>query len=718
MTFTPRFPNAPQNYDAQNEAQFRTMVRQQFADATAPAIGLVEAVLDDGDNGDTLIWVTANGDWTPQTNFIVDMQFEQGFTFYDAVQTLANINEVKQLSPAISGGGSGTPGEVTTAGSVKTSFHDFSDLSVGAGVPTGFTAIDGPSLAPTWAVGNDATEGNYLEADPAGSSEGWAAVYDGWDGQLGLTDSWESLARIYVQTTATNRRWGGLCAHIGGTSHTDLDFSGPGIYFRNALDWESNWLEVVNTSGSIYATGDMQEAETSGVWLWIRGRVVYEGTGAGKDDFYVKAWTGSLDDEPASWDGSTTNTHTRSGSLGTGIGWAVGAQVAYGTQIHRIAFQSWTNDPGTTDPPESGAASSVAHVILRNTVDAITEFRVQTKNGTLGSTDAEARFALHRQTDDSNFEQLRLYNKEESAAIEMGLRQYKAGTGSYGPFYFGWGTTDGITILSPDDGGGPLITFNVATAFDGNGAFADDAQVLFGTGSDYWFEYDSTNTAFELWSTNVDGGGTDGRIFDVQDGTDVIRFYDDITFSGAGTSDIGDGTNYAGAVYANTYRAESYFEVNSATPASAGAIRLPNNTGLEWRNNANTLNLGLVMGTDDVLVPDMDIRIKDTIQLFFGTGDDYWFDYSGGTFYLSSTNVDGGGTDGDIFRVTDGSDDIYFLGGVRIDGVIRNDQGIALGGGASATLGTIGGSGPATAAQNQWLQIDIGGTSYWLPVWA
>ncbi len=198
MTFTARFPNAPQNYDAQNEAQFRTMVRQQFTDATAPAIGLVEAVLDDGDNGDTLIWVDANAAWTPQTNFIVDMQFEEGFTFYDAVETLANINEVKQLSAAISGGGSGTPGEVTTAGSVKTSFHDFSDLSTGAGVPTGFSVVDGPSLAPSWSVGNDATEGNYIEATPAGSTEGWAIAYDAWDGQLSLTDSWEMLARIYV----------------------------------------------------------------------------------------------------------------------------------------------------------------------------------------------------------------------------------------------------------------------------------------------------------------------------------------------------------------------------------------------------------------------------------------------------------------------------------------------------------------------------------------
>ena len=41
----------------------------------------------------------------------------------------------------------------------------------------------------------------------------------------------------------------------------------------------------------------------------------------------------------------------------------------------------------------------------------------------------------------------------------------------------------------------------------------------------------------------------------------------------------------------------------------------------------------------------------------------------------------------------------------------------ALGGGATATLGTIGGSGPGTAAQNQWLEIEIDGVRHWIPVW-
>lgn len=52
-----------------------------------------------------------------------------------------------------------------------------------------------------------------------------------------------------------------------------------------------------------------------------------------------------------------------------------------------------------------------------------------------------------------------------------------------------------------------------------------------------------------------------------------------------------------------------------------------------------------------------------------------------------------------------------------VTGVISNNQAVALGGGSAPTLGTIGGSGPATAAQAQWLEIEISGTRHWVAVW-
>jgi len=43
---------------------------------------------------------------------------------------------------------------------------------------------------------------------------------------------------------------------------------------------------------------------------------------------------------------------------------------------------------------------------------------------------------------------------------------------------------------------------------------------------------------------------------------------------------------------------------------------------------------------------------------------------------------------------------------------------VALGGGATALVGTIGGTGPATAAQNAWMRVlDNNGVAFWLPGW-
>ena len=68
-----------------------------------------------------------------------------------------------------------------------------------------------------------------------------------------------------------------------------------------------------------------------------------------------------------------------------------------------------------------------------------------------------------------------------------------------------------------------------------------------------------------------------------------------------------------------------------------------------------------------------------------------------------------GGTLNHALRVT--------LGASRFDGRVDINNGIALGGGAAPTLGTIGGSGPTAAAQAQGVEIDIGGTAHWIPAW-
>ena len=53
----------------------------------------------------------------------------------------------------------------------------------------------------------------------------------------------------------------------------------------------------------------------------------------------------------------------------------------------------------------------------------------------------------------------------------------------------------------------------------------------------------------------------------------------------------------------------------------------------------------------------------------------------------------------------------------RFDGRLDINRPIALGGGAAATLGTIGGAGPTAAAQATWVEIDVGGTPHWFAAW-
>lgn len=52
------------------------------------------------------------------------------------------------------------------------------------------------------------------------------------------------------------------------------------------------------------------------------------------------------------------------------------------------------------------------------------------------------------------------------------------------------------------------------------------------------------------------------------------------------------------------------------------------------------------------------------------------------------------------------------------DGVTRLDSGVALGGGSTPTLGTIGATGPATAAQNEWIEIHTQNGARFVPAWA
>jgi len=70
-----------------------------------------------------------------------------------------------------------------------------------------------------------------------------------------------------------------------------------------------------------------------------------------------------------------------------------------------------------------------------------------------------------------------------------------------------------------------------AQTITGVKTFDDDTNLVFGAGTDYWFVYDSSNTQFELNTTNK-GGGADGIVFSVADGTDDLTFTGDLSIDG------------------------------------------------------------------------------------------------------------------------------------------------------------------------------------------
>lgn len=56
-----------------------------------------------------------------------------------------------------------------------------------------------------------------------------------------------------------------------------------------------------------------------------------------------------------------------------------------------------------------------------------------------------------------------------------------------------------------------------------------------------------------------------------------------------------------------------------AAPATAGAVRLSNNTGVFWRNAGNSANASLVLNTSDVLVTDASVATAGSLSMYTAT---------------------------------------------------------------------------------------------------
>ena len=109
---------------------------------------------------------------------------------------------------------------------------------------------------------------------------------------------------------------------------------------------------------------------------------------------------------------------------------------------------------------------------------------------------------------------------------------------------FGWGD-HGAASYHTDATAATWLAAGHETTYDhtligSGGSFGNDEELKFGDGSGfYWFVYNSSSTQFELWSTNVDGVGTDGLVLSVDDGTDDVSFEGIVNSKGINSNAVG-----------------------------------------------------------------------------------------------------------------------------------------------------------------------------------
>ncbi|MEE9598021.1 MAG: hypothetical protein V3V96_14705 [Acidiferrobacterales bacterium] len=91
-------------------------------------------------------------------------------------------------------------------------------------------------------------------------------------------------------------------------------------------------------------------------------------------------------------------------------------------------------------------------------------------------------------------------------------------------------TASGALTLSPGGGADVDVTEDIH--------LSDDKNLKLGTGADFWWYYNSANTRLALRSNDVDGGGTDGDILRVDDGTLALQHLGDVSIAAGKTLSV------------------------------------------------------------------------------------------------------------------------------------------------------------------------------------
>lgn len=398
----------------------------------------------------------------------------------------------------------------TTATSAWT---DFSEFSTGAGVPTGMTLEANTPGNITVSVGTDGTEGNYVNIVQS-SFESCNLTIDAFDGITADTEDGaiELLARVYIASNPTNNRsYIGGGVFMGGTGN-NIDGIGSRIFARTTTDHESQLVQVINNSGSVPASGDMQEAEISGPeWVWHRIRL--EPNGA-NDDYYTKAWSGEIADEPAGWDGSDIGNSKRTfASLGTNVGIMLHS-LTHEVIDHRISFLSvaytsggtlGTPKPGSSECDDSEASSTVS----RAAGDATTAPSAPTTP--TATANGETQIDLTWADASDNEDNFRIERSLTSGSGFAYLTNKAAGSTSHSDTGLDTNTTYYYQIRAENNAGNSAYTSEVSDTTDPNldtptGVSASGATIS--TIDLAWTENAGDESGIQVWQSNTGSGGT------------------------------------------------------------------------------------------------------------------------------------------------------------------------------------------------------------------
>ena len=201
------------------------------------------------------------------------------------------------------------------------------------------------------------------------------------------------------------------------------------------------------------------------------------------------------------------------------------------------------------------------------------------------------------------------------------------------------------------------------------------------------------------------GGASPTTCMNVNGTTGVTTFSSTVTFTN--TNNTSSGPVVINAALSNTV------PWLTATPTGGGSVSLS-----LWGFSSPVM---AGFGTDSN--HDIQFQTNGTGHLRLKAGGNLWQASNSSHAFTSASNMTTADTG--ISRSAAGivaigtSDTVGDATGTLFCSTVKfNTALVTLGGGAAPTFGTIGGSGPATAAQNSWLLLkDSTGASFWVPAW-